>query len=40
MERQSAVENWENEGGHFPEFAPLRNTSPLVIAELDQLRQR
>lgn len=37
MERQSAVENWENEGGYFPEFARLRNTSALVIAELDQL---
>lgn len=36
-ERQSAVENWENEGGYFPEFAPLRNTSALVIAEPDQL---
>jgi len=26
-DRRSAVESWENEGGHFPAFAPIRNPS-------------
>jgi hypothetical protein len=29
-DRRSAVESWENEGGHFPEFAPIRNPSAAV----------
>lgn len=37
MERQSAVENWENEGGRFPEFAPLRHPSSVVVTGPDQL---
>lgn len=29
-ERRSAVEGWENEGGHFPAFTPCRNPRPAA----------
>ncbi len=41
-DRRSAVESWKNEGGHFPELAPIRNPSAAIPepAATDSERQR